>query len=65
MFAVGGSAKLVELRDGQWQTFDGAPEVLAFMRGLDALDNGSLLVAGGGGTLAVIPLSGSRLLQNG
>jgi len=27
------------------------------MRGLDALDNGSLLVAGGGGTLAVITLS--------
>lgn len=58
VFAVGGSAKLVELRDGKWQTFDGAPEVLAFMRGLDALEDGSLLVAGGGGTLAVIPLSG-------
>ncbi len=58
VFAVGGSAKLVELRDGGWQNFDGAPEVLAFMRGLDALDDGSLLVAGGGGTLAVIPLSG-------
>lgn len=58
VFAVGGSAKLVELRDGNWQNFDGAPEVLAFMRGLDALDDGSLLVAGGGGTLAVIPLSG-------
>jgi hypothetical protein len=26
------------------------------MRGLDRLSNGSLLVAGGGGTLAVIPL---------
>jgi len=58
VFAVGGSAKLVELRDGNWQNFDGAPEVLAFMRGLDALDDGSLLVAGGGGTLAVISLSG-------
>jgi len=58
VFAVGGSAKLVELRGGQWQNFVGAPEVLAFMRGLDALDNGALLVAGGGGTLAVIPLSG-------
>ena len=57
VFAVGGSAKLVELRDGRWQNFEGAPKVLAFMRGLDALDNGSLLVAGGGGTLAVITLS--------
>lgn len=57
VFAVGGSAKLVEMVDGQWKTFEGAPEVLAFMRGVDTLDNGSLLVAGGGGTLAVIPLA--------
>jgi len=58
VFAVGGSAKLVELRSGQWREFSGAPEVLAYMRGLDTLSNGSLLVAGGGGTLAVIPLAG-------
>ena len=58
IYAVGGSAKLVEFRGGQWQTFEGAPEVLAYMRGLDTLANGSLLVAGGGGTLAVIPLAG-------
>jgi photosystem II stability/assembly factor-like uncharacterized protein len=57
VFAVGGSAKLVELKDGAWSVFEGAPEVLAFMRGLDTLANGSLLVAGGGGTLAVIPLA--------
>ena len=57
VFAVGGSAKLVELQNGEWRTFEGAPEVLAFMRGVDALENGSLLVAGGGGTLAVIPLA--------
>lgn len=57
IFAVGGSAKLVELKGGAWSVFEGAPEVLAFMRGLDALTNGSLLVAGGGGTLAVIPLA--------
>jgi photosystem II stability/assembly factor-like uncharacterized protein len=56
VFAVGGSAKLVELVGDGWQTFEGGPEVLAFMRGLDTLANGSLLVAGGGGTLAVIPL---------
>lgn len=58
VFAVGGSAKLVELVEGQWKAFEGAPEVLAFMRGVDLLDNGSLLVAGGGGSLAVIPLAG-------
>ena len=58
VFAVGGSAKLVELRQGGWSVFEGAPEVLAFMRGLDILADGSLLVAGGGGTLAVIPLAG-------
>lgn len=56
VFAVGGSAKLVELKGDTWHTFAGAPEVLAYMRGLDTLANGSLLVAGGGGTLAVIPL---------
>jgi len=56
VFAVGGSAKLVEFSGGKWKTFEGAPEVLAYMRGLDTLNNGSLLVAGGGGTLAVIPL---------
>ena len=57
VFAVGGSAKLVEFRSGEWRTFQGAPEVLAYMRGLDTLANGSLLIAGGGGTLAVIPLA--------
>ncbi len=57
VFAVGGSAKLVELREGEWRAFEGAPEVLAFMRGVDTLDDGSLLVAGGGGTLAIIPLA--------
>jgi len=56
VYAVGGSAKLVELRSGEWRTFDGAPEVLTYMRGLDTLRDGSLLVAGGSGTLAVIPL---------
>lgn len=57
IYAVGGSAKLVEYRGDRWQLFKGAPEVLAYMRGLDTLENGSLLVAGGGGTLAVIPLA--------
>ena len=57
VFAVGGSAKLVERVGGKWQTFEGGTEVLAFMRGVETLDNGSLLVAGGAGTLAVIPLA--------
>ena len=56
VFAVGGSAKLVELKGDTWHSFEGGPEVLAYMRGLDTLANGSLLIAGGGGTLAVIPL---------
>lgn len=60
VYAVGGSAKLVEFSDGQWRTFEGAPEVLAYLRGLDTLHNGSLLVAGGGGTLALIPLADRR-----
>ncbi len=60
IYAVGGSAKLVEYRGDRWQLFKGAPEVLAYMRGVDTLENGSLLVAGGGGTLAVIPLAGRR-----
>ena len=65
VFAVGGSAKLVELVGDSWQTFEGGPEVLAFMRGLDTLANGSLLVAGGGGTLAVIPLGDRNAPQAG
>jgi photosystem II stability/assembly factor-like uncharacterized protein len=65
VFAVGGSAKLVELVGDSWQTFEGGPEVLAFMRGLDTLANGSLLVAGGGGTLAVIPLGDRGAVQTG
>jgi len=56
VFAVGGSAKLVQLNEGQWKSLEGVPEVLTFMRGIDTLNNGSLIVAGGGGTLAVIPL---------
>ena len=64
VFAVGGSAKLVEFVEGQWQAYEGAPEVLAFLRGLEALDNGSLLVAGGGGTLAVIPPAKNHHAQN-
>jgi photosystem II stability/assembly factor-like uncharacterized protein len=65
VFAVGGSAKLVELKGDTWKTFEGGPEVLAFMRGLDTLANGSLLVAGGGGTLAVIPLGGRSSAEEG
>ncbi len=55
LIAVGGSAKLVEFDGERWQPLEGAPEVLAFLRGVDMLDDGSLLVAGGGGTLARIP----------
>ena len=56
VFAVGGSAKLVELRGDSWRNFEGAPEVLAFMRALELLPDDSLLVGGGGGTMALIPL---------
>ncbi len=55
VFAVGGSAKAVELVDGVWREFPGAPDVLAFMRAIDTLEDGSLLVAGGAGLMAVIP----------
>ena len=65
VFAVGGSAKLVELSGDSWKTFEGGPKVLAFMRGLDTLANGSLLVAGGAGTLAVIPLGDRDAVQRG
>ena len=56
VFAVGGSAKLVEQRSGEWRQFEGAPAVLAYLRGLETLEDGALLVAGGGGTLARIDL---------
>ena len=61
---MGGSAKLVELRAGEWRDFEGAPQVLAFMRGVDTLANGSLIVAGGGGTLSIIPLTNRGSAQN-
>lgn len=54
VLAAGGSAKLVKLVDGEWQNVTGAPKVFTYIRGLLVLDNGALLVAGGGGTLEVI-----------
>lgn len=51
VFAVGGAAKLVEYRDSVWQPVVNAPQVLAFYRAVDVLADGSLLVAGSGGTL--------------
>ena len=55
VLAAGGSAKLVEFVDGRWRDLDGAPKALAYLRGIDTLASGALLVAGGAGTLAVIP----------
>ncbi len=54
VLAVGGSAKLVTFGDGDWNNFEGAPHVLTYLRALDYLPDGSLIVAGGGGTLALI-----------
>ena len=56
VFAVGGSGTLVEYVDGEWQLLAGAPPVLSYLRGLNILSNQSLLVAGGAGTVATIPL---------
>jgi len=62
VYAAGGSGKLVELLEGKWQRVADAPKVLNFIRALSALHNGAVLVAGGGGTLAMIPAdrAGSR-----
>lgn len=54
VLAAGGSAKLAVYDDFQWRNYEGAPEVLTFLRALEPLASGDLLVAGGGGTLAVI-----------
>ena len=54
VFAVGGSGALLELTNGEWQTLEGAPPVLSYLRGLDILADRSLLVVGGAGTLATI-----------
>ena len=56
VFAVGGSGTLLEYTAGEWQFLKGAPPVLSYLRGLDILPDGSLLVAGGAGTVATIPL---------
>ena len=53
-FAVGGAATLIEYGADGWQAYEGAPPVLAYLRALDVLDNGDLLIAGGGGTLAKV-----------
>lgn len=54
VFAVGGSAKLVELSGERWRRLADAPAVLAYLRAVSDLPDGGLLVAGGNGTLAVI-----------
>lgn len=54
VLAVGGSAKMVVSDGSKWRNFEGAPHVLTYLRALDILADGSLLVAGGGGTLVVI-----------
>ncbi len=55
VLAVGGSAKLVEFRDGTWQWVHGRPRVLTFFRGLEVIGDGALLVAGGRGFLHFVP----------
>ena len=57
VFVVGGSGTLNEYSNGEWQILTGAPPVLSYLRGLDILPDQSLLVAGGAGALATIPLT--------
>lgn len=54
VYAVGGSGKIVEYLDGQWQRISGAPEVLSYLRALAILSDGSLVVAGGAGILSTV-----------
>ncbi len=54
VYAVGGSGKIVEYLDGQWQRISGAPEVLGYLRALVILPDGSLVVAGGAGMLSTV-----------
>lgn len=54
VYAVGGSGKIVEYLNGQWQKISGAPEVLSYLRALVILPDGSLVVAGGAGILSTV-----------
>ncbi len=56
VFAVGGSGTLIEYTNGEWQFLQGAPPVLSYLRGLDILSNGALLVVGGAGSVATVTL---------
>lgn len=67
IIAVGGSGSMLRRTTGGWTAIRDVPPVLAYLRGLQFLPNGNLLVAGGGGTLTslsvdqVVPSNGTQL----
>ena len=54
VYAIGGSAKLVRHEQDIWREFDGAPEVQTYLRAIAEIAPGLLVVAGGGGTVALV-----------
>jgi len=56
VFAVGNNNTLMRLNGGQWQNF-GDIQHYGYLRGITALPNGKMLVAGGGGSLHVVELN--------
>ena len=64
-FAVGGSGTLLRRTSNGWVTVTDAPPMLAYLRGLQFLSNGDLLVAGGSGTLMKIPAGTLRQSDGG
>ena len=65
VYAAGGSATLVEYDDGQWISVDGAPHVPTFLRALAVVKSRTLLIGGGGGLVATVPLEGEPQSQAG
>lgn len=61
VYAVGGGGKLVEFSAGKWRAVEGAPEVLAYLRALISVGDHTVLVAGAGGTLALVSTEASVL----
>lgn len=52
--AVGGAGKYRQYVDGQWRRPANAPQVLAWFRAVQLLEQGQILLAGAGGALSVL-----------
>mgnify|MGYP003650734041 CR=1 FL=1 len=55
VFAVGGSGTILERSESGWTAVNNAPATLAFLRGIARIGDEDLLIAGGAGSVFVLP----------